>query len=135
MKRIIVAGSRTITGEAAHLLVRAGLSLYGVSYNTDIIIAGGAKGVDAAARDVAASLSIMYEEYPADWDRYGKSAGPIRNAEMASVADALVLIWDGQSRGSAHMRRTARERGLEIVEIVVADRHPRQFTMAGEKEE
>lgn len=43
--------------------------------------------------------------FPAEWDLYGKSAGPRRNRRMAEYADALLLIWDNQSRGSANMKR------------------------------
>lgn len=51
----------------------------------------------------------------ADWSR-GRGAGPERNARMASAADALVLVWDGASRGSASMLRLARGQELQIVE-------------------
>lgn len=50
-------------------------------------------------------------EHPADWDRYGKSAGYIRNKEMAEEADALMAFWDGKSRGTMHMINLAKEKG------------------------
>lgn len=52
----------------------------------------------------------------ADWRGRWRAAGPERNARMASAADALVLVWDGGSRGSASMLRLARWQGLRIVE-------------------
>jgi hypothetical protein len=55
---------------------------------------------------------------PALWDQFGKSAGFRRNVEMAEYADALVLVWDGKSRGSGHMLRIAQERGLQIHEHI-----------------
>ncbi len=48
------------------------------------------------------------------WDIHGKSAGHIRNAEMADYADALIAFWDGKSRGTANMIENARKRGLKI---------------------
>lgn len=48
-------------------------------------------------------------DFFADWDEYGKSAGFIRNADMAEAGQELILIWDGRSNGSAHMRDTMRK--------------------------
>lgn len=44
------------------------------------------------------TLKERCELHPADWERLGKAAGPIRNEEMAEIADALIAFWDGQSR-------------------------------------
>ena len=52
--------------------------------------------------------------HPADWDKHGKAAGPIRNAEMAEVADALIAFWDGQSRETKSMIDLARKKGLQV---------------------
>lgn len=84
----------------------------------------------------AKSESITVKEFPADWDTYGRPAGQIRNRAMAKYADALILIWDGVSRGSAGMLRYAKELGLEIFECVVSPngveyrRHPGKGAMA-----
>jgi hypothetical protein len=50
--------------------------------------------------------------FPADWNRYGKSAGFRRNVEMSNHADALVVFWDGKSRGTQHMIREAKNKKL-----------------------
>ncbi len=47
--------------------------------------------------------NIPVKEMPADWNRYGNSAGPMRNRQMAEYADAAVIIWDGYSRGTRNM--------------------------------
>lgn len=52
--------------------------------------------------------------FPADWDRYGKAAGYLRNTEMAKNADALVAFWDGMSLGTRHMIETAKAHGLKV---------------------
>jgi len=49
---------------------------------------------------------------PADWNRFGRSAGYRRNEEMAKIADMAILFWDGQSRGTAHMMPLLRTRGI-----------------------
>lgn len=46
---------------------------------------------------------IPVKRFPADWDRHGRAAGPIRNCQMAQYADALIAIWDGKSRGTKNM--------------------------------
>ena len=51
--------------------------------------------------------------YP-NWDRYGKSAGMIRNKEMAEYAEALIAIWDRRSKGTKHMIATAKRLGLQV---------------------
>ena len=59
--------------------------------------------------------------FPADWQKHGRKAGPLRNMEMAINADALVLVWDGKSAGSASMKREAERAGLLIFELIVPD--------------
>lgn len=52
---------------------------------------------------------------PADWDRYGNAAGPIRNRKMAEVADALVAVWDGRSPGTKDCCSAFRIAGHPVV--------------------
>ena len=79
-----------------------------------IIVSGHASGVDSLGEKFAADHNLQCELYPADWDKHGKAAGPIRNAEMAEVADALIAFWDGQSRGTKSMIDLARKKGLQV---------------------
>lgn len=43
------------------------------------------------------------EKHPADWEKYGRAAGPIRNREMAEISDYVICFWDGKSRGTKSM--------------------------------
>jgi len=52
--------------------------------------------------------------FPADWKKYRNAAGPIRNAQMAEVADAVLCVWDGKSSGTKDMMNQARKRGLPL---------------------
>ena len=52
--------------------------------------------------------------FPADWDKYGKAAGFIRNEQMAQNADALVVFWDGKSRGTKNMIELAAKYKLKV---------------------
>lgn len=47
-----------------------------------VIVRGGCKGVDLYAAELAKLRGLETREYPADWDRYGYGAGPIRNKKM-----------------------------------------------------
>jgi len=86
------------------------------------IVHGGASGADGLARKAARALHLNETAYPADWKRYGKRAGIVRNLEMLDLAPALVLaFWDGQSPGTRHTIEEARRRGIEVEVIPPAD--------------
>lgn len=85
------------------------------------IVSGAAKGVDTAGEKFANSVNLPVIKFPADWKRDGRAAGPIRNKIMAEYADALLLIWDGKSRGSRNMREVAQRKGIRIYEVLVKD--------------
>ena len=79
-----------------------------------VVISGTARGADTLGERYAHERGYAVEKYPADWNRDGKAAGPIRNAQMAKVADTLIAFWDGQSKGTANMIDQAKTRGLSI---------------------
>lgn len=70
--------------------------------NIECIISGCARGADTLAIKYAKEFNIPVEEYPAEWDKYGRSAGYIRNKIMVDKATAVICFWDGQSRGTMH---------------------------------
>jgi hypothetical protein len=78
------------------------------------IISGTAKGADKLGERWAHSKGISIKRFPADWDKFGKSAGYKRNAEMAKYGDSLVIFWDGVSRGTKHMKELATKYGLKV---------------------
>lgn len=82
------------------------------------IVSGGARGIDLAGEQFASDYGIPVKRFVPDWS-VGKVAGHIRNAEMALYADALILVWDGSSRGSANMLKNAEEQGLWIYQYIV----------------
>ena len=79
------------------------------------IIAGGATGVDSAARDFAVVNWTGYEEYRADWSKYGRAAGPIRNAEMLAEGRPDVVIAFPGGRDTADMVSKARAAGVRVL--------------------
>lgn len=79
------------------------------------IISGGAKGGDEFGEWFAKKHGTSLRIFPADWDTYGKSAGHIRNGEMAEVGDGLLLFWDGVSKGSNDMFWKAHTKNIPIL--------------------
>jgi hypothetical protein len=117
--RLIIAGSRNILPSVENL-ERIYRWLDEITANTkvDAVLDGGANGVDAIGSMWAYINKVPVEKYPADWS-YGKIAGPMRNGKMADNADALALIWDGKSKGSANMLYNAQQRGLKIRQLII----------------
>ena len=103
--KLIVAGSRSIT---SYNTVRDAIRASGFTSQITEIVSGCAKGVDASGDQWAQINSIPVKRFPANWDKYGKLSGQMRNYEMAEYADALVAVWDGESRGTAHMIQVMR---------------------------
>lgn len=66
------------------------------------IISGEAIGADSLAKRFAKKHSYNYLEFPADWDKYGKSAGYRRNIDIVNNSDIVIAFWDGESKGTKH---------------------------------
>ena len=64
------------------------------------IVSGGARGVDSMAERYAEHHGLTMKVFKADWDRYSRSAGYIRNAEIAKYSDMCIALWDGKSKGT-----------------------------------
>ena len=77
------------------------LKIKGSDVPQDTIISGGARGVDSLAKKYAVEESIPYLEFPAEWNKYGKSAGFIRNQTIVDNCDMVLAFWDGKSAGTA----------------------------------
>lgn len=85
----------------------------------EIVSGGCPTGPDAAAKLIPKYIGVTYKEFPADWEAYGKAAGPKRNQQMAEYGDALLLIWDGESRGSFNMLRNMIKLGKPVYEVIL----------------
>lgn len=96
--KVIIAGTRSVDD---YKLVVDTIQRSG--YDITEVVSGCATGVDRLGERWAIANNITVKEMPADWARFGKSAGPQRNKAMADYADAAIVIWDGQSRGTRNM--------------------------------
>lgn len=106
--RVIIAGSRTVTDY--NLVCTAVIES---KFNITEVVSGTAIGVDRLGERWAEENAIHCVKMPADWDRWGKGAGFVRNLAMAEYADALIAITTG-SAGAAHMIRIAQRKGLQV---------------------
>jgi hypothetical protein len=81
------------------------------SLDIDLLIAGGCRGADTLAVLAARQCGIRFIEYPADWQRFGKSAGPRRNQQMLDMEKpGLLLVFHedlARSKGSRDMLHRA----------------------------
>lgn len=75
------------------------------------VVCGDARGADTLGATWASANGIAIKHYPADWDAHGRSAGIIRNRQMAEYADFLVAFWDGKSHGTKNMIDTMQQIG------------------------
>jgi hypothetical protein len=112
--KTIIAGSRTI--ENYRLVENAAKEC---GWKITEVVNGLARGVDSLGGKWAKENKIPVKEFPAEWGTFGKRAGFIRNEQMAKYADALILIWDGESRGSSMMLQIAKATGLKIYEYKI----------------
>ena len=88
--KIAIVGSRNITS--------VDISKY-ISLN-DEIVSGGAKGVDLCAAEYAKKNNIKLTEFLPNYALFGRAAPIKRNYEIVDYADAVVVFWDGSSKGS-----------------------------------
>ena len=78
------------------------------------IILGVALGTDALAIDYADKHKLTKILFPANWKRYPRIAGFLRNEDMLSVATHLVAFWDDKSSGTRHMIEIAKGKGIPV---------------------
>lgn len=67
------------------------------------IVSGTARGADRLGEVYAYSKGYSVKRFPADWEKHGKAAGAIRNAEMADYCDAAIIFWDQKSKGTKNI--------------------------------
>lgn len=97
--KLAIIGSRNFNDYGYVVSVWA---VYFVGKNVTEIISGGAKGADLLGKKLALEKNIPYIEFKPDWEKFGKSAGFIRNTDIIKNCDIVLAFWDGISKGTAH---------------------------------
>lgn len=82
-----------------------------------VVIEGGAKGADFLARVYAKWCNIPFEEYPAEWKKYGRAAGGIRNQRMLDEGRPDLVVAFPGGTGTANMVRRAKRAGVKVHEV------------------
>lgn len=86
-------------------------------YENIRLVSGHARGADTFAEQYAAEKGIQIQVFPAEWKKYGRAAGPIRNRAMLEYAKeetpVVAAFWDGESRGTGNMQKQAKAAGAE----------------------
>ena len=108
--KLMIAGSRTI--------VNFDFSGY-IPSDTDLIITGGAMGIDTLAERYADSHRLSKLVLRPNYNAYGKAAPLKRNEEMIKLADRIIVFWDGKSKGTKYTIDYAKKQGKELQIIIV----------------
>ena len=106
--KLIIAGGRDFACtpgklEEHYILGANAMNAVFQMHNITEVVCGKAKGADSFGESKAKANDIPVAEFPADWEVYGKRAGPVRNAQMGDYADMALIFWDGKSRGTKNM--------------------------------
>ena len=107
--KCIIAGSRNI---ANYGFIEQSFLKCSWSDKIVEIVSGTARGVDNLGEQLAEKFGLEVTKFPADWQRFGKRAGHLRNADMAKYTDiAIVVMSYGGTNGSLNMIENMRKLG------------------------
>ena len=108
--KLLIVGSRSITN--------FNLSPY-ISADIDTVISGGANGIDRLAEQYADSHRLSKYILRPRYDLYGRAAPLKRNEEMVDMADTVLIIWDGRSKGTQYTLKYANKinKPIALVQI------------------
>lgn len=107
--KAIVAGGRDFIPKIKHSQWLQAIML---ENGVDTLVSGCCSGADKFGESIAKLLNLNIEYFPADWKTYGRSAGPIRNEQMAKFSDICILFPGG--KGTANMKNNAIKYNLKI---------------------
>ncbi len=110
--KVIIAGGRDFNDY--DFLLREVDKILVWKYIDIEIVSGTANGTDKLGERYASEWGFPVKQFPANWGLYGKSAGYIRNEEMAKYSELLIAFWDGKSKGTKHMIDLANKHGLKV---------------------
>lgn len=100
---------------------------YDPKYKLTEVVSGHANGIDKMGEewakapfwDLPGRTKPKLKIFEAEWEKYKGRAGPIRNNKMAVYADCLLLIWDGKSSGSQHMKNAMLKLKKPVYEVIL----------------
>ena len=102
--KVVITGSRSLSGNTNIQYFKVIDSvLKWIDKPIDEIVSGEAVGPDQWGKQYGLMMGTDIKSEPAEWNTYGKAAGPIRNRRMAEYGDFAIIFWDGVSAGSLNM--------------------------------
>ena len=107
--KLLIAGSRAIKD--------VDLSEY-IPKDVELIISGGANGIDSLAEKYADTNRISKLIIRPEYRRYGRAAPIKRNEIMVDIADSVLVIWDGRSRGTQSTIEYAKKKNKPVTVIL-----------------
>lgn len=113
--KTIIAGCRYFNNESDFLMSMNGIEDLEITE----VVSGGCQGADKLGEQWAIKNNLPTKFFSADWGKYGRAAGPIRNKQMAEYADALIAFWDSKSRGTKSMIDLATDRKLKVIIVYI----------------
>jgi len=108
MRTIIAGGRDFIDYDKLKYIIK-----HELPWKITTVICGKAKGADTLGETWALCNSIPIEYFPAEWDKFGKSAGVRRNRQMAQNAETALICWDTKSKGTRNMFQEAKKYNLK----------------------
>jgi hypothetical protein len=88
------------------------------AYGVITIISGCARGADSLAIKYAETYGDDVLKFPADWDKHGRAAGPIRNQQMLDEGKPDLVIAFPGGKGTMDMINRSKKANIEVIEIV-----------------
>lgn len=108
---VLVTGSRSI----------ADIDISKYLKNIDVLLTGGAKGVDSLAVTYAEKNSIKHIEVLPDYAKYHRAAPVIRDEEMVKMCERVIAIWDGKSKGTLHTINFAKKYNKPVAIHIISN--------------
>ena len=87
----------------------------------DLIISGGANGIDRLAEEYADQHRISKLILRPQYNRFGKAAPLKRNESMVDLSDSVLVIWDGASKGTQHTIHYA-DKANKSIRVITVDK-------------
>jgi YspA, cpYpsA-related SLOG family len=112
--RVLVTGGRNYSDRSA---VDRVLDSIHMERGISVLIHGGAAGADELASEWAYDSGIVESAFPANWDKHGRAAGPIRNKQMLVEGKPDLVVAFPGGKGTQNMVRQARDSGVEVYEV------------------
>lgn len=104
MVKIVIAGSRSFDNYYyLYQRIKWVLQVEKIHLHDVEVVCGMANGADKLGEEFAIDHNLQVKYFPADWDKYGKQAGYIRNKQMAEYCDYCICFYDGKSKGTKIM--------------------------------